>query len=198
MLPHMPLFLFAVLVAIVFPSFSWPSPSSWCWNILPNFHCYFSGTFAVFAVILPIIDQLIVCVIHIIFFPLTKPSVLWHCWLGGRKDIRPVKKHGRWWRWALLSPDGVAPSRMVGVSASLNLHLHHKVQKFSSGTGLPGWSRKRAVKRLCCGGRLSLVICFHTHALATMLCCGRRYRWALVAASPAILSLSVSPMHTSR
>jgi len=25
--------------------------------------------------------------------------------------------------------------------------LHHKVQKFSSGTGSPGWSRKRVVKR---------------------------------------------------
>ena len=41
------------------------------------------------------------------------------------------------------SPDGVAPSRMVGVSASVNLPLHHKLQKFSSGTGSPGWSRKR-------------------------------------------------------
>ena len=67
------------------------------------------------------------------------PSVLWHCWLGGRKGIRPVKNMGGgWWRWAPASPDGVAPSRMVGVSASVNLPLHHKVQKFSSGTGLPG------------------------------------------------------------
>jgi len=46
----------------------------------------------------------------------------------------------------LVSPDGVAPSQMVGVSASLNVPLHHKVQKFSSGTGSPGWSQKRAVK----------------------------------------------------
>jgi len=53
-----------------------------------------------------------------------------------------------WWRWALLSPDGVAPSRMVGASACVSLPLHHKVQKFSSGTGSPGWSRKRVVKRL--------------------------------------------------
>ena len=50
---------------------------------------------------------------------------------------------GGWWRWALLSPDGVAPSRTVGVSASVNLPLHHKVQKFSSGTGSPGWSAKK-------------------------------------------------------
>jgi len=32
---------------------------------------------------------------------------------------------------------------MVGVSASVNLPLHHKVQKFSSGTSSPGWSRKK-------------------------------------------------------
>jgi len=37
---------------------------------------------------------------------------------------------------------------MVGVSASVGLPLHHKVQKFSSGTGSRGWSGKRAVKRL--------------------------------------------------
>ena len=79
---------------------------------------------------------------------LSLPSVLWHCWLGGRKGIRPLKNMGRWWRWALVSPDGVAPSWMVGVFVSVNLPLHHKVQKFSSGTGAPGWSRKRAVKRL--------------------------------------------------
>ena len=53
---------------------------------------------------------------------------------------------GGWWRWALVSPDGVVPSRMVSVSASVNLPLHHKVQKFSSGTGSPGWSRKKGRK----------------------------------------------------
>jgi len=66
-------------------------------------------------------------------------------WLGGKKGIRPVK-NGGWWRLALVSPDGVAPSRMVGVSGSVNLPLHHKVQKFSSGTGSPGWSRKKGRK----------------------------------------------------
>jgi len=65
--------------------------------------------------------------------------------LGGRKGIQPVKDGG-WWRWALVSPDGVAPSRMVGVSASVNLPLHHKVGKFSSGTGSPGWSWKKGHK----------------------------------------------------
>ena len=53
---------------------------------------------------------------------------------------------------ALVSPDGVAPSWMVGVSASVNLPLHHKVQKFSSGTGSPGWSRKKGHKTVVVGG----------------------------------------------
>jgi len=44
---------------------------------------------------------------------ITLPSVLWCCCLGGRKGIRSVKNMGGWWRWALVSPDGVAPSRMV-------------------------------------------------------------------------------------
>jgi len=40
----------------------------------------------------------------------------------------------------LVSPDGVVPSQMVGVSASVNLPLH---QKFSSGAG---WSLKKGCK----------------------------------------------------
>ena len=48
--------------------------------------------------------------------------------------------------WALVSPDGVVPSRMGSVSASVNLPLHHEVQKFSSDTGLPGWSWKKGHK----------------------------------------------------
>jgi len=73
-------------------------------------------------------------------------SVLLCCWLGSRKGIQPVKDMGGWWRWALVSPDGVAPGGMASVSASVNLPLHHKVQKFSSGTGSPGWSQKRGHK----------------------------------------------------
>jgi len=77
--------------------------------------------------------------------------------LVGRQEGHPAcKKHGGSWRRALLSPDGVVPSRMVGVSVSVwsimqfsfsvNLPLHHKVQKFSSGTGSPGWSWKKGCK----------------------------------------------------
>jgi len=56
---------------------------------------------------------------------------------------------GGWWRWALVSPAGVASSWMVSVSVSVNLPLHHKVQKFSSGTGSPGWCQKKDHKTVC-------------------------------------------------
>ena len=46
----------------------------------------------------------------------------------------------------MASPDGVAPSGMVGVSASVNLPLHHKVQKFGYGTSSPRWSQKKGRK----------------------------------------------------
>jgi len=78
------------------------------------------------------------------------PSVLWHCWLGGRKGIRACKNGGRW-RWALVNPDGVAPSRMVVVSASVNLPLRHKVRSSLLAPAHPGGPGKRAVKRLWCG-----------------------------------------------
>ena len=51
-----------------------------------------------------------------------------------------------WWRSALISVGGVAPSWMVSLSASVNLPLHHKVRKFSYGTGSPGWFRKKGRK----------------------------------------------------
>jgi len=50
--------------------------------------------------------------------------------LIGRQEGHLACKKMGWWRWALVSPDGVAPSRMVGVPASVKFPLHHKVQKF--------------------------------------------------------------------
>jgi len=47
----------------------------------------------------------------------------------------------------LISLDGVAPTRIVSVSASCYPPLHHKVQKkLSSGIGLPRWSREKGRK----------------------------------------------------
>jgi len=57
---------------------------------------------------------------------------------------------GGWWRWALVSPDGVTPSRVVGVSASVNLPLHHKVPRSSLlAPAHPSGPGKTAVKWLC-------------------------------------------------
>jgi len=77
-----------------------------------------------------------------------RPSVLWHCWLGGRKGVWPVKKwgdggSGHWLVQMEWCPAGLS------LSASANLPLDHKVQKFSSGTGSPGGPEKRAEKWLC-------------------------------------------------
>jgi len=59
--------------------------------------------------------------------------------LVGRQKGHPACK-----KWGMMEVGtGVAPSRVVGVSASVSLPLHHKVQKFSSGTDSPGWSRKK-------------------------------------------------------
>jgi len=53
------------------------------------------------------------------------------------------------WRWALISPDGVAPSQMVCVSASVNLPWHFP--KVCSGTGSSEWFQKK--------GRKTVVVC---------------------------------------
>jgi len=85
---------------------------------------------------------------------------------------------------SLVSPDGVVPSRMVSVSASVNLPLHHKVQKFSSGTGSPGWSQKKGRKTVVvvvvkyiavywCDGKVSLCECV-INAVIVGICFRRR------------------------
>jgi len=52
----------------------------------------------------------------------------------------------------------VAPTRIVSVSASVNLPLHHKVKKFSSNTGSPGWSRKKGRKMVVLCGVVLVVV----------------------------------------
>ena len=59
----------------------------------------------------------------------------------------------------------LAPSRM----ASVNLPLHDKVQKFSSGTGSPGWSQKKGRKTVVLsvwclyqGTYSNMTVVFHT------------------------------------
>jgi len=68
--------------------------------------------------------------------------------VGWQEGHPACKQMGGWWSWALVSLDGVTPSQVVCVSAPVNLPLHHEIQKFSSGTSSPGWSRKKGHKRL--------------------------------------------------
>ena len=65
----------------------------------------------------------------------------------------PYLRMGGCWRWALLSPDGVAASRIVDVSASVNLLCTIKSRNSLLAPAHLGGPRQRAVERLwCCGG----------------------------------------------
>jgi len=66
--------------------------------------------------------------------------------LVGRQEGHPVCKKlgddggGHWLVWMEWHPAGWS------VCASVNLPLHHRVQRFSSGTVSPGWSQKKGDK----------------------------------------------------
>ena len=85
------------------------------------------------------------------------PSVFCHCRLGGRKGIRPdwpVKNGGGGAGYS----DGVAPSPMVGVSASVNFPHHHRHHKrftalFRDHPGEP--VPEENFRTLWCKGRLT-------------------------------------------
>jgi len=72
--------------------------------------------------------------------------------LVGRQEGHLACKNGGWWRWALVSPDGVAPSLMVGVFAEL-LIFPGTIKSRSSllAPAHPGGPIKSAIKRLWCG-----------------------------------------------
>ena len=78
-------------------------------------------------------------------YTLYMPSVLWRCWLGGRKGIRPVKNMmdggGRHWlvrmEWCPL------PIRIVSVSASVNLPFTIKSRSSLLAPAHPGGPGKR-------------------------------------------------------
>jgi len=68
----------------------------------------------------------------------------------------------------LVGLDGVVPGRMLGVSASVNVPLHHKVQKFFSGTSSPGLSRKKGRKMVMC---VYVCVCVSKHGSQLLLTC---------------------------
>jgi len=71
--------------------------------------------------------------------PLIAYLWLWVTLLVGRQEGHPAcKKYGGWWRWALVSPDRVVPSRMVGLWASVNLRCTMKSRSSLLAPAHPG------------------------------------------------------------
>jgi len=106
--------------------------------IICNYHAY-----SCLALIISFDNHAFASVGHIIWSLLldSLPSVLWRCWLGGRKGIRPEKKLE--WRGA-----GV----VICLERDADLHM----ASVKSRLVLPFWYRltwvvleKRAVKRVC-------------------------------------------------
>ena len=83
------------------------------------------------------------------------PSVLWRCWLGGRKSIQPVKKYGVMRGWHGYLSGGrckwfaYGPADAIATPSSLASAKSRMVLVYPSGNGLPRLSWKKAVKWLC-------------------------------------------------
>ena len=89
---------------------------------------------------------------------LSLPPVLWHCWLGSRKGIRPVKKLEWWGTGMVICLQRDADLHMVQLMPlPLTVSCFSKIQigfTFLVPAHL-GSPRKRAVKRVCVCSRLS-------------------------------------------
>jgi len=75
------------------------------------------------------------------------PSVLWHCWLGGRKGIRPVKN----WAVVICLVQGADLHMAQRIPLSLTVSCFSKIQigftfLVPAHPGSPG---QRAIKRVC-------------------------------------------------
>ena len=108
------------------------------------------------------------------------PSVLWRCWLGGRKGIRPVKTE--WWGAGVV----ICLERGADLHTAQLMPLPLTVSCFSKiqiGFTLPvpaypGSPGQRAVKRVCVSEKEW--VCF---MLARRAVCCRRVRQRVVLAS---------------
>ena len=79
------------------------------------------------------------------------PSVLWHCWLGGRKDIRPVKNWVvRCWRGYLSGARcGLAYAQLMPLPLAVSCFSKIQIGFTLLVPAHPGSPGKRAVKRVC-------------------------------------------------
>jgi len=80
------------------------------------------------------------------------PSVLWHCWLGGRKGIPPVKKLELWGTGMVICLERDADLHMAQLMPlTLTVSCFSKIQIGFTFLVLahPGSPGKRAIKRVC-------------------------------------------------
>ena len=96
----------------------------------------------------------------------------------GWQEGHPACKNGGWWKWALVSLDVVVPSRMVCVSACVNLPLHHKSRSSLLAPAHPDGPGKRAVKRLWWGGFGQLVCKKFFLFIVNIISCSNYYSCA--------------------
>jgi len=102
-------------------------------------------------------------IIYIVCF---LPSVLWRCWLGGRKGIRPVKN---WvvgcWRGYLSGARCRLAEMAQLMPLPLTVSCFSKIQIGFTFLVLahPDSPGKRAVKRVCIYCLLVFIICFSTY-----------------------------------
>jgi len=75
-----------------------------------------------------------------VILSLSLPSVLWHCWLGGRKGIQPVKKTERWGAGVFICLERGADLHMAQlIPLPLTVSCFSRIQTgfYLSGTGSP-------------------------------------------------------------
>ena len=72
--------------------------------------------------------------------------------LAGRQEGQPAcKKMGGWWRWALVSPDGVAPAGWLMCLPLLIIPCSIKTRNSLLAPAHPAGPGKMLVKWLCVG-----------------------------------------------
>jgi len=79
------------------------------------------------------------------------PSVLWHCWLGGRKGIRPVKTE--WWSAGMVSylerGADLHMAQLMPLPPTVSCFSEIQIGFAFLVPAHPGSPGKRAVKRVC-------------------------------------------------
>ena len=77
------------------------------------------------------------------------PSVLWRCWLGGRKGIRPVKKTDWWGAGVVICLERGADLHMAQLPLTVSCFSKIQIGFTFLVPAHPGSRGQRAVKRVC-------------------------------------------------